>query len=90
MKKIILFISICFAVKAHSQIFPVGHMSINFKDASRTGGYSISGGIMMPGSGRTIGAEVYYPATITGTNTPVAPGAQYPVVVFWTWFCNGL
>ncbi len=89
MKKIILFISICLAVKAHSQIFPVGHMSINFKDASRTGGYSISGGITMPGSGRTIGAEVYYPATIAGTNTPVAPGAQYPVVVFGHGFAMG-
>ena len=89
MKKIILFISLCFAVKAHSQIFPVGHMSINFKDASRAGGYTISSGITMPGSGRTIGAEVYYPATVAGTNTPVAPGAQYPVVVFGHGFAMG-
>ena len=67
MKKIILFISLCFALKINAQIFPVGHMSINFKDASRTGGYTISSGITMPGSGRTVGAEVYYPATVAGT-----------------------
>lgn len=60
---------------------PVGHMSINFKDASRSGGYSISGGVTMTGTGRTIGTEVYYPATVAGNNQPVASG-QYPIVVF--------
>ena len=89
MKKIILIITVCFAVEVHSQIFPVGHMSINFKDPSRTGGYTISGGITMTGSGRTIGAEVFYPATVAGTNTPLASGAQYPVVVFGHGFAMG-
>jgi dienelactone hydrolase len=56
-------------------------MSINFKDASRTGGYSISGGIAMTGTGRNIGTEVYYPATVAGNNSAVANG-QFPIVVF--------
>jgi dienelactone hydrolase len=61
--------------------FQVGHMSINFKDASRSGGYTISGGITMPGTGRTIGTEVYYPASSAGNNVAVATGT-FPVVVF--------
>lgn len=35
----------------------------------------------MTGTGRTIGTEVYYPATVAGNNQPVAAG-QYPIVVF--------
>ena len=35
----------------------------------------------MPGTGRTIGTEVYYPATVAGNNQPVATG-QFPIVVF--------
>jgi dienelactone hydrolase len=81
MKKLILLITTCFTLVSQAQTFPVGHMSINFKDASRTGGYSISGGIAMPGTGRNIGTEVYYPATVAGNNTTVANG-QFPVVVF--------
>jgi dienelactone hydrolase len=61
--------------------FQVGHMSINFKDASRSGGYTISGGINMPGTGRTIGTEVYYPSATAGNNVAVATGT-FPVVVF--------
>lgn len=60
--------------------FQVGHMSINFKDASRSGGFTISGGITMPGTGRTIGTEVYYPANTTGNNVAVASGT-FPIVV---------
>lgn len=81
MKKIILLIATCFSIVSNAQTFPVGHMSINFKDASRTGGFSISGGIAMPGTGRNIGTEVYYPATTTGNNVTVANG-QFPIVVF--------
>ncbi len=81
MKKLILLITACFTLVSQAQTFPVGHMSINFKDASRTGGFSISGGIAMPGTGRNIGTEVYYPATVAGNNTNVANG-QFPVVVF--------
>lgn len=64
----------------YGQTFPVGHMSINFKDASRTGGYVISGGVNIPGSGRDVGTEVYYPATVAGDNNPLASG-QFPVVI---------
>jgi dienelactone hydrolase len=82
MKKLLLLITAFVALNNQAQTFPIGHMSINFKDASRTStGYSISGGIAMPGTGRTIGTEVYYPATSAGNNTSVANG-QFPVVVF--------
>ena len=81
MKKLLLLISSCLTLGIQAQSFPVGHMSINFKDASRSGGYSISGGIAMSGTGRNIGTEVYYPATTAGNNTSVANG-QFPVVVF--------
>lgn len=64
----------------NAQTFPVGHMSINFKDATRTGGYVISGGINASGTGRDVGTEVYYPATVAGNNQPVANGT-FPVVV---------
>lgn len=71
---------IFFTSLIHAQ-FQIGHMSINFKDASRTGGFSISGGINMPGTGRTIGTEVYYPSATAGNNVAVATGT-FPVVVF--------
>ncbi len=61
--------------------FPVGHMSVNLKDASRTGGYAISGGIAMPGSGRDVGVEMYYPALAAGDGATPANG-QFSVVVF--------
>jgi dienelactone hydrolase len=79
-KTVSFIIAFFFTITAFAQL-PVGHMSINFKDASRSGGYAISGGITMPGAGRTIGTEVYYPATIAGNNQPVASG-QFPIVVF--------
>lgn len=79
-KTIILFLPLFLTMLSHAQTFPVGHMSINFKDASRTGGYVISGGINATGTGRDVGTEVYYPATVAGDNKPVASG-QFPVVV---------
>ena len=82
MKHLFLLTFSLLILHSKAQTFPVGHMSINFIDPTRTStGYSISGGVMMPGTGRTIGTEVYYPSTSTGTNTPVAAG-QFPVVVF--------
>ena len=86
--KILLHLFFTFFVSLHANAFFVGHMSINFKDASRTGGYTISGGITMPGTGRTVGSEVYYPSTVTGDNVPVAIG-QFPVVVFGHGFAMG-
>ena len=81
MKKIILLFATCLSLASQAQPFAVGHMSINFKDAARTGGYYISGGIAMTGTGRNIGTVVYYPATVAGNNVAVANG-QFPVVVF--------
>lgn len=66
----------------NAQTFQVGHVSINFKDAARSGGYTISGGIAISGTGRTVGTEVYYPASTTGDNTPIATAGQFPIVVF--------
>jgi len=81
MKKNLFILLVSISITSYAQTFPVGHMSINFKDATRTGGYSISGGIAMPGTGRNIGTEVYYPAVGGGNNTAVAAG-QFPIVVF--------
>lgn len=89
MKKLLLIIAALIAQEIHAQTFPVGHMSINFKDPARTGGYSISGGISTNTvSGRDIGTEIYYPATLTGDNKPVANG-QFPIVVFGHGFVMG-
>lgn len=83
MKKTLTIIICCLVIISKAQTFPIGHMSINFKDVSRTSaGYTISGGITTSTTtGRTIGTEVYYPATTSGTNTSVALG-QFPIVVF--------
>ncbi len=81
MKKLFTLLSaLSLSTITFAQTYPIGHMSINFKDASRTGGYAISGGIQMPGTGRDIGTEVFYPAVSTGTNVAVASGT-FPVVV---------
>jgi esterase/lipase len=75
----ILLISI--ALGAFAQTFPVGFMSINFKDPSRSGGTTIANSVQMPGAGRDIGAAVFYPAVSAGTNVAVANG-NFPIVVF--------
>ncbi len=84
MKKLFLFFCTIASITLQAQPFAVGHMSINFKDASRTGGYAISGSsvVTVGGStGRDIGTEIYYPATTAGNNVAVATGT-FPVVVF--------
>lgn len=89
MKKQILLIFLASSIPMWSQTYPVGHMSINFKDVSRSGGFAISGGIVTnTATGRDIGTEVYYPATTAGNNQPVAAG-QFPVVVFGHGFVMG-
>ena len=65
----------------NAQTFPVGQISINFKDPLRTGGTAINGGVQMPGTGRDIGTEVFYPAVSNGSLAALASG-QFPVVVF--------
>jgi predicted dienelactone hydrolase len=47
--------------------YPIGHSSVTFVDASR--------------SSRSVTAEVYYPATSAGDNTPMANG-YFPVIAF--------
>ncbi|MCD6018442.1 MAG: hypothetical protein K0S53_1563 [Bacteroidetes bacterium] len=83
MKNIFAFVTSFFCLILHAQTYQVGHMSVNFKDVSRTNtGYSISGGITTStATGRAVGTEVYYPATVAGNNVAVANG-QFPVVVF--------
>lgn len=82
MKKFSTLLLICFSLASFAQ-YPIGHKSINFKDATRTGGFAIGGGTTNPagGTGRDIGTEIYYPATSAGNNTPVASGT-FPVIVF--------
>lgn len=84
MKNIISIVCILAAITLQAQPFAVGHMSINFKDATRTGGYAITGSSAVTvggSSGRDIGTEIYYPATSAGNNVAVATGT-FPVVVF--------
>jgi predicted dienelactone hydrolase len=84
MKKLFLFICTIASIALQAQPFAVGHMSINFKDATRTGGYAISGSSVVTvggSSGRDIGTEIYYPAATAGNNVAVATGT-FPVVVF--------
>ncbi|MFO0358687.1 MAG: T9SS type A sorting domain-containing protein [Sphingobacteriaceae bacterium] len=80
MKKIICLLAILLPVLNFGQTFQVGHVSVNFKDPARAGGFLIAGGIQMPGTGRDIGTEIYYPANTTGNNVALASG-QFPVVV---------
>lgn len=70
---LMLFLVVSFSSFAQ---FSVGHTTITFNDPSRTGGFGSGGG-----TGRQIQTEIYYPATSTGTSTPVASG-EFPVIVF--------
>jgi dienelactone hydrolase len=75
MKKILLltFTSISLLVSAQ---FQIGHRTITYADPSRTGGFGSGGG-----TGRQIQCEVYYPASTSGENSPVAAGS-FPVITF--------
>lgn len=90
MKTLLLSLFSAITLLASAQPYAVGHVSVNFKDATRTGGYAISGGTTFPtgGTGRDIGAEIYYPATSTGNNTAFASG-RFPVIVFGHGFAMG-
>jgi dienelactone hydrolase len=74
MKKIILVAGFCLI---SLMLFAgVGHRTITFNDAARTGGFGSGGG-----AGRQIQSEIYYPAATTADNVPIT-GSNYPVIVF--------
>lgn len=76
MKKIVL---LCFLFLTtsifYTQTFQTGTITVTFNDATRTGGYGSGGG-----PGRQIQTEIYYPATVAGSNVAVA-SSSFPVVV---------
>jgi len=74
--KCFLFLLLIFCSLGVFSQSPIGHTTLTFNDPNRTGGFGSGGG-----SGRQIQTEIYYPASSTGTNTPVANGA-FPVIVF--------
>jgi dienelactone hydrolase len=91
MKRIVATFLVALVITAtHAQTYSVGHRSVNFKDAARTGGFSISGGTTVPtgGTGRNVGTEIYYPATSAGDNTPFSPGV-FPLVIIGHGFAMG-
>jgi len=75
MNKILFLFSFCFSLNSIGQ-FQVGHTTITFNDAARTGGFGSGGG-----AGRQIQTEIYYPANTAGDNVAVASG-QFPVITF--------
>jgi dienelactone hydrolase len=76
MKTIFISILIIFAGTAIAQPFTVGHTTITFNDASRSGGFGSGGG-----SGRQIQTEIYYPSDIAGEDVSLTSG-EFPVIVF--------
>ncbi|MEO8762240.1 MAG: hypothetical protein ABI388_11900, partial [Bacteroidia bacterium] len=80
MKKIILLalVLIFSVLQGIAQITSIGHRTVTFNDATRTGGYGSGGG-----AGRQIQTEIYYPssAAADGDSTTFAAG-QYPIIIF--------
>lgn len=76
MRAILLFSLLVLSSIAVAQPYQIGHRTITFADASRTGGFGSGGG-----AGRQIQCEVYYPAASTADNVAIV-GSNYPVVVF--------
>jgi dienelactone hydrolase len=72
----LLLLFICSALFGFSQSFEIGHTTITFNDASRTGGFGSGGG-----AGRQIQSEIYYPATTAGDDVAIANG-EFPVIIF--------
>ena len=62
---IILFLNTCLI--GYSQPFAIGHTAITFTDPSR--------------GNRQIAADLYYPATTAGNNTPISSGI-FPLVIY--------
>jgi predicted dienelactone hydrolase len=69
MRQFLLLIACFFASVLKAQNFQSGFRQLTFIDPSR--------------SGRSVPADIYYPASVSGTNVPVVSGIQrFPVVVF--------
>ncbi|MEO8759267.1 MAG: T9SS type A sorting domain-containing protein [Bacteroidia bacterium] len=87
MKKIILLalVLIFSVLEGSAQITSIGHRTVTFNDATRTGGYGSGGG-----AGRQIQTEIYYPssAAADGDSTTFAAG-QYPIIIFGHGFVMG-
>ncbi|MCP9752677.1 T9SS type A sorting domain-containing protein [Ferruginibacter sp. HRS2-29] len=65
-----------FSISLSAQPYPVGKRTVSFTDASR--------------SNRVIQTDINYPATVAGSNTPLAGGtASFPVIVFGHGFLIG-
>lgn len=75
MKSIIILLTTTFSFVLFGQ-HEVGHTTITFNDAGRTGGFGSGGG-----PGRQIQTEVYYPADMAGTDVAATNG-EFPVIVF--------
>ncbi len=75
MRKLVLFALLFFATILSGQTFQTGTITVTFNDPARTGGFGGGGG-----PGRQIQTEIYYPATVAGSNVAVATGS-FPVVV---------
>ena len=76
MKKILLLLVCVMATQAYYAQLQVGHTTITFNDAARTGGFGSGGG-----TGRQIQTEIYYPAAVAGNDVALASG-KFPVIVF--------
>lgn len=77
MKTTLLLLLLMFvSVIGFSQPYQIGHRTITFNDASRTGGFGSGGG-----AGRQIQSEVYYPSTTAGNDVAISSG-QFPYIVF--------
>lgn len=76
MRLLLAILFVACASNSFSQNLNIGHTTITFNDPLRTGGFGSGGG-----PGRQIQTEIYYPATNTGENVPVADG-QWPIIVF--------
>ncbi len=64
---ILTVLALCIVTSVYAQPYPIGTSSFSFADPNR--------------GGRLVTGEIYYPATSTGNNTPVAIG-EFPLVVF--------
>lgn len=76
MRALLLSCLLFLSLLAAAQPYQIGHRTITFADASRTGGFGSGGG-----AGRQIQCEIYYPAASTADNVAIV-GSNYPVVVF--------